>query len=1008
MIKTTPMPVNAGVTAPRRRATAGSIWRRLTEPSASLREPDRRRQAQLLASLLVFILPIGILTAGVTTALAEPSDHYTGYWLTLLALGPLSVAYVLSRTRYFTLGALISVVVSSLAVFAGALFGGSPVDLGFFDYLVVPLLFGKLFLSTRQLLWLTIADAVGLLAVPRILPLITYQDVLLGPMTFVAVSASLFILSSRHRNQLEHDRQVELAEKEQRYRTLVEQIPAITYLDAVDPSSPTGFASLYVSPQFETLLGYDPREYHANPQGWFEMIHRDDRERVRAEDTHHYATGESSTQEYRLISRSGRELWFRDQCAIRRDEISGRWLNQGILLDITDRMQAEMALRESEERFANIIGMAGEAIITADHEYRIVLFNQEAERIFGYTAAEVMQQSLELLIPGDRVELHRRHASAFAESPRAAPLTRLRRNLAGRRKDGSEFPAEGSISKSMAHGKVVFTVILRDISERRRMEEEIQRLNQDLERRVAERTAQLEAANQELEKEIAERKQAEEHLVLLERAVESSANGIVISDAAQPDNPVIFVNRAYEQITGYNKEEALGRNGRYLQGEDLDQAGIQRLRAAISEGRECHVVMRNYRKDGSLFWNELHVSPVRDSSGSVTHYVGVQNDITELKLTEEAVRASEERFRQLADNVREVFWVVRPDWSEFLYVNPAYEEMWGRTCESLYREPLSFLDGIHPADSEKMADWMQQQRVDKPAFAEHRIMRSDGSIGWIWSRAFPVRDSSGEVYRVVGLSEDVTERKRAEEELRKALAKEKDLNELKSRFISMTSHEFRTPLSTILSSTELLQHYNHKLSDDKKRDHLSRILSAVRNLTQMLDDVLILGKAEAGKLEVNPEPLDLVRFCRDLVDEMQLIAGDKFAIEFAADAEPPDAHLDPKLLRQILSNLLSNAIKYSPHGGRIHFDLRRDDGQVTFSIQDQGIGIPSEEQERMFETFHRARNVGNISGTGLGLTIVKRSVDLCGGNIRFDSAVGAGTTFNVSLPLGQPIHEVHA
>ena len=879
MIEKTPRPVNVGATAPRRRTTASSIWRRLTGPSASLREPDRRRQAQLLASLLVFIIPLSFLAEGVAIALAQPSDHYTGYWLTLLALGPILVAYALSRTRYFALGAIVSVVVPSLAVFAGVLFEDGPVYLGFFDYLVVPLLFGKLFLSTRQLLWLAIADAVGLLLVPRVFPLIAYEDILLGPMTFVAISASLFLLSSRHSNQLEDDRQAELAEKEERYRTLVEQIPAITYLDAVDPTSPTGFESLYVSPQFETLLGYSSQEYQANPQWWFEMIHPDDRERVRVEDMHHYATGESSTQEYRLISRDGRELWFRDQCAIRRDEINGRRLNQGILLDI---------------------------------------------------------------------------------------------------------------------------------SERRRTEEEIQRLNQDLERRVAERTAQLEAANRELEKEIAERKQAEEHLVLLERAVESSANGIVISDAAQPDNPVIFVNRAYEQITGYHKEEALGHNGRYLQGEDRDQPGLQQLRAAISEGRECRVVLRNYRKDGSLFWNELHVSPVRDSAGGVTHYVGVQNDITELKLTEEAVRASEERFRQLADNVREVFWVVRPDWSQFLYVNPAYEEMWGRTCESLYREPLSFLAGIHPADRETMAAWIRRQRFDKPAFAEHRITRPDGSIGWIWSRAFPVRNSSGEVYRIVGLSEDVTERKRAEEELRKALAQEKELNELKSRFISMTSHEFRTPLSTILSSTELLQHYNHKLSDDKKRDHLDRIRSAVKNMTQMLEDVLTLGKAEAGKLEVNPEPLDLVKFCRDLVDEMQLIAGDKFAIEFAADAERLDAYLDPKLLRQILSNLLSNAIKYSPQGGWVHFDLRRDDGQVTFSVQDQGIGIPSEEQERMFETFHRARNVSNIPGTGLGLTIVKRSVDLCGGSIRYSSAVGAGTTFNVSLPLGQPIREVYA
>jgi PAS domain S-box-containing protein len=428
----------------------------------------------------------------------------------------------------------------------------------------------------------------------------------------------------------------------------------------------------------------------------------------------------------------------------------------------------------------------------------------------------------------------------------------------------------------------------------------------------------------------------------------------------------------------------------------------------VREGRECRVVLRNYRRDGSLFWNELHLSPVRDDAGRVTHFVGIQTDITELKLIEEAVRASEARFRQLAENIHEVFFIVAAGSREMLYVSPAYEDIWGRTCDSLYRDPQSFFDTIHPDDRERVARAMNLQ-TEEPGFSECRIVRPDGTLGWVWVRTFPVRSAGGAVYRIVGVAEDVTERKQAEEELHKALEQERELNELKSRFVSMMSHEFRTPLSAILSSSEMLEHYHHKLTEVRQAEHFNRIRLSVKNMTQMLEDILILGKAEAGKMEFHPEPLDLAAFCRDLAEEMQLSAGNQHTIEFVADGDGAEARLDPRLLRQILANLLSNAMKYSPNGDAVHFEMRREDGHIVFSVRDQGIGIPPEEHARMFETFHRAKNVGNIPGTGLGLAIVKRSVDLCGGTIAFDSSVGSGTTFTIALPLDDlHPHEVYA
>ena len=249
------------------------------------------------------------------------------------------------------------------------------------------------------------------------------------------------------------------------------------------------------------------------------------------------------------------------------------------------------------------------------------------------------------------------------------------------------------------------------------------------------------------------------------------------------------------------------------------------------------------------------------------------------------------------------------------------------------------------------------------------------------------------------LQSEIAERQRLEEELRHALAKEKELSDLKSRIISVVSHEYRTPLATILSSTELLEHYSHSWQEEKKQRHFQRIESSVHHLTRLVNDVLMFSKAEAGKLEFNPVQLDVVEFCRDLIEELQLPAQKQHSIHFRCLGIHQDVYLDEKLLRQILSNLLSNALKYSPDGGKIQFDLIFDQNTVTFRIQDEGIGIPAKDQPQLFDTFYRSSNVGTISGTGLGLAIVKRCVDIHRGQIVVESEEGVGTTFTVILPL---------
>ncbi|MBW4576981.1 MAG: hybrid sensor histidine kinase/response regulator [Aphanothece sp. CMT-3BRIN-NPC111] len=237
------------------------------------------------------------------------------------------------------------------------------------------------------------------------------------------------------------------------------------------------------------------------------------------------------------------------------------------------------------------------------------------------------------------------------------------------------------------------------------------------------------------------------------------------------------------------------------------------------------------------------------------------------------------------------------------------------------------------------------------------------------------------------------------ENLRKQAQEERDK---KSSYISMASHEFRNPLTSIISSAELLSTYDEKLSAESKSKFLGRIESAARKINDLLEDVLTLGRAESSKITFTPAPLDIVKFCHELVEVLQETAGSNHTITLISESEADcrkNVLMDENLLDHILANLVSNAIKYSPQGGDIYLELKCESNCVTFSVKDSGIGIPPEDQAQMFEAFHRASNVGSLPGTGLGLAIVKKSVELHGGQIAVASQVGVGTTFTVTIPL---------
>lgn len=301
------------------------------------------------------------------------------------------------------------------------------------------------------------------------------------------------------------------------------------------------------------------------------------------------------------------------------------------------------------------------------------------------------------------------------------------------------------------------------------------------------------------------------------------------------------------------------------------------------------------------------------------------------------------------------------------------------------------MDGIETAA--KVHDRYQIPVVYVTAYADDRTLdraKVTGSYGYIL-KPFKERE-------LIATIEMAIEKHKEQCFLRELLVTAEAMVTNKSRLVALASHDLRTPLTAIRTSAELLQHYHHKLNEEKKVKHFDRIQTSISNMTQLLDDLLLFSKAESGKLSCHPVLLDVVQLSQKLFEEISPLAGPQHALKFSCKGECSQAKYDEKLLCHILTNLLSNAIKYSPKGGQVTFEVSCDEDYTTFRIQDEGIGIPQEYQERLFEAFERAENVGSISGTGLGLSIVRQAVELHGGEISVESEVGAGSTFIIKLP----------
>ncbi|MGB7380974.1 MAG: scytonemin biosynthesis sensor histidine kinase [Rivularia sp. (in: cyanobacteria)] len=482
-------------------------------------------------------------------------------------------------------------------------------------------------------------------------------------------------------------------------------------------------------------------------------------------------------------------------------------------------------------------------------------------------------------------------------------------------------------------------------------------------------------------------------LSLLSSTLESTANGIL---AINFDGEILYYNQKFIDLWNLPPEVRISRN--CSKAKDFFESQIEDVevfRSHIWElpaksDSETYNLLK--LKDGRIF---AHYSEPYRLNGSIIGRVWSIWDITESRRTEEALKRNEARFRTLAQNTEAGIILIHNNY--VCYANRAAEMLTGYSIKELTHNNFNFEQIVQVRQHRQIR---KQDGATTCQYQQMQILTKQGLSRWLactLERLDGVLDFAGkEVEMITAI--DITDYKQAESELRQALEQARRLSELRKRFVSMLCHQFRTPLNVVSFSSDLLRRNIHQWSEEKNRSYLDLIQDAVEQISELLDEILLFGKAEADTLKCEPRQLDLKQYCRDIIAQIYLAGGKQKTINFRSEGECSTRSVDPKLLHHILNNLLSNAVKYSIGNNAVALELICGGEDVTFKIKDKGIGIPAVDQQQIFEPFYRGSNIDSIPGTGLGLSIVKTLADLHGCEISLSSEVGVGTIFTLKVP----------
>jgi PAS domain S-box-containing protein len=630
---------------------------------------------------------------------------------------------------------------------------------------------------------------------------------------------------------------------------------------------------------------------------------------------------------------------------------------------LLDRMS--MRRRQGEEtrrRYLAIVQGSADAIAGKTLDGVITNWNPAAERMFGYSAAEAIGQPVTMLFPpeirGEESEIRARLIRG--ERLEAFETIRIR-------KDGTPLSVSVSISPIRDDRDCVIgaSTIIRDLTERQKAQELVRRADAKLHQLLM-------------------------HSPALIYTLKLDADGIA---------PVV-VSDNIERLFGYRVTEATTYEWwlSILHPDDRDRVAQTVAEKLPTGGYTIEYRVRH--ADGTYHWIEDSNRTLTDQTGRASESVGVWIDITARKEAHNSLNESEQRFRELAENIHEVFWMVEAQTQTMLYVSPAYEKIWGRSCEELMAAPNAWMDAIHPEDRKSVQRAAETKQNNGTYDEEYRIIRPDGSERWVHDRAVPVQRPDGTVVRIVGVAEDITDRRSLELQYRQA-----QKMEAVGQLAGGVAHDFNNILTVIHGHASLMA--KNEETPPTNQASISEIVTASDRAARLTRQLL----AFSSRQTLVPRDLDLNEIVGHLVKMLQRVLGDDIRIELNLASTPLIVHADRGMLEQILLNLAVNARDAMPKGGVLaiesiatdfdehtaaHIPEVRAGTFACLNVSDTGTGIPKDILPRIFEPFFSTKEVGK--GTGLGLATVFGIVKQHAGWIRVYSEIKTGTTFRVYLP----------
>lgn len=497
---------------------------------------------------------------------------------------------------------------------------------------------------------------------------------------------------------------------------------------------------------------------------------------------------------------------------------------------------------------------------------------------------------------------------------------------------------------------------------------------------------------------------AKEDFSLLLQALDASISGIILTDNRLPDNPIIYCNKAFETISGYQRNEIIGHNCRFLQKEDRDQKERETLRKAIRDGVSCIVDIRNYRKDGSLFYNELYMSPIKDDRGRVSYFIGVQNDVTRRKKAEldlrhqqelmekrisertQSLKESEDYLASIVQTVRESLIVLDSDF-RVLSVNDHFLKTFKVTAGDTIGKLLYDL-GNGQWNIAPLKELLENILPTNNPVEEFEVEHDFPHIGkkLMVLNAHRIELEGQYKDRILIAIEDITDRR--------------EIEKRKDDFLSIASHELRTPLTTIKGLVQIMQRMVPPELGERFRSVLDKTGIYVDRLNNLIAELLDVSRIQTGNIELHKDLFDFDKSVHEAVESIQAATKSHQIQVSGSTGEMLSA--DESHIVQVINNLLSNAIKYAPDHKEIEVYLSRVSNFVKFSVKDQGMGIRVEDQKKIFDRFYRVGEIQQrFPGMGIGLYICDQIIKNHGGTLWVESEPGKGSTFSFTLPLNK-------